>query len=191
MVGVLLLPPLSFKPEFNPLVLIEPPIQAPEALIKIAKGAVVIPEFPDMASNLRDTVTIPKQQAEAEKARVAAVEAAQAVVIPEPVQTPVVIYEAPKATYTPSGGLTGSYGYSLAGGNCVNQVPSGLRGPGNPISWSVTSRAPYIGAAALFYYNHVVRVTGIWSNGDIEVANENWNGPSQTRFSQAEIRGYR
>lgn len=92
-------------------------------------------------------------------------------------------------TYTSYGSLTGSYGYVIYYGNCVNQAPYHLRASGNPISWPPTS-GPYIGGIALFHYNHVARITGFWSNGDIEVAHENYKG-NQTRFPRSAFRGYR
>lgn len=90
-----------------------------------------------------------------------------------------------------TGTLTGSVGFALVGGNCVNQVPLSERLDGNPITWPVLTMTPYIGAIALFPYNHVAVVTGIWSNGDVEVRQENWGGYPQTRFSVAELRGFR
>lgn len=89
------------------------------------------------------------------------------------------------------GTLTGSLGYALAGGNCINQVPIGLRGQGNPINWPVTTSVPYIGGAALWYSNHTGRVVGLWSNGDIEIAHENAGGWGQTRFPRSTFRGFR
>jgi len=89
-----------------------------------------------------------------------------------------------------SGGLIGSYGSVRSGGNCVNTARAhGKIQPGNPSTWSVSTRTPFIGAAALFNYNHVAIISGIWDNGDIEVIHENFSG-SRTRFSQAEMRGY-
>lgn len=198
-VGIILFPPLLPKPEFNPLVLVKPPIQAPEALIDIAQGAIVIPQFPDMTANY--------QKMEAEKAaleaqRLEAIRAAEeaeaarlaSLYVPPPVVAPVAPAIATRGFITPiarSGGLNGSYGYAFAGGNCVNQVPMGLRAQGNPISWPALTQTPYIGAAVLFYYNHTGRVTGIWSNGDIEIAHENWSGTPVTRFPASTFRGFR
>jgi len=89
-----------------------------------------------------------------------------------------------------NGTLIGSYGSVRSGGNCVNTARAhGKIQPGNPITWSVSTRTPFIGAAALFNYNHVAIISGIWDNGDIEVIHENFSG-SRTRFSQAEMRGY-
>jgi len=89
------------------------------------------------------------------------------------------------------GELIGSYGYSNAFGNCVNEP--GVNNPHdgtNPISWAVTSQVPWIGASVLFYFNHVAVVTGIWSNGDIEVRHQN-SGGAPHRYPRSEIRGFR
>jgi len=86
-----------------------------------------------------------------------------------------------------AGGLVGSIGYAKAGGNCVNQINP--RPNGNPITWPARSQTPTIGSAALFSYNHTGRVVGIWSNGDVEVAHENYKG-SQTRFPRSALRGF-
>lgn len=99
---------------------------------------------------------------------------------------PIVAYTQPTQAY----GLTGSLGYTVPWGNCVNQIPFGQRGPGNPINWGVTTYQPYIGAAALFPYNHVGRVVGIWSNGDVEIVHENGGGLGH-RFSASSLRGFR
>lgn len=87
-------------------------------------------------------------------------------------------------------GLTGSIGYARPGGNCVNEP--GINNPrnGNPINWPVTSSTPRIGATALWTYNHTGVVTGIWSNGDVEVRHQNYTG-SQTRFPRGAFRGFR
>jgi hypothetical protein len=98
-----------------------------------------------------------------------------------PVQATVVVY----GNY-----LSGSYGYALAGGNCV--VEPGVNNPGwgNPIDWPITNTEPWIGASALFWYNHVAVVTGLWGNGDIEVRHQNCPG-CPTRYSRASFRGFR
>ena len=87
-------------------------------------------------------------------------------------------------------GLTGSIGYARAGGNCVDEP--GVNNPrnGNPINWPVTSSSPSIGATALWTTNHTGVVTGIWSNGDIEVRHRNWSG-GQHRFPRGAFRGFR
>lgn len=112
--------------------------------------------------------------------------AAPAPAIPTPTAAPAAAAAAPASA--PS--LIGSIGYARAGGNCVNEP--GINNPrnGNPSSWPVTSRTPWIGATAVFTWNHAGVVTGIWSNGDIEVRHQNyWGG--QHRFPQSMIRGYR
>lgn len=91
---------------------------------------------------------------------------------------------------TTSGGLTGSVGYAAAGGNCVNEPGVNNPGSGNPSSWPVLSGAPHIGATVLFTWNHVGVVTGIWSNGDIEVRHQNCSG-CPSRYSPGLVRGYR
>ncbi|MSU76266.1 CHAP domain-containing protein [Patescibacteria group bacterium] len=87
-------------------------------------------------------------------------------------------------------GLMGSIGYARPGGNCVNEP--GVNNPrnGNPIDWPATSRTPRIGATALWTYNHTGVVTGIWSNGDIEVRHQNFTG-GQHRFPRSAFRGFR
>ena len=86
--------------------------------------------------------------------------------------------------------LRGSYGYAKAFGNCVDLAKAyGKNQPGNPIGWYATTRQPFIGAAALFYYNHVGIVRGIYSDGSVEIAHANYSG-TQTRFYPSEIRGY-
>jgi hypothetical protein len=86
--------------------------------------------------------------------------------------------------------LSGSYGYALASGNCV--VEPGVNNPGfgNPISWPTTSAEPWIGASALFWYNHVAVVTGLWGNGDIEVRHQNCPG-CPSRYARSMVRGFR
>lgn len=86
-------------------------------------------------------------------------------------------------------GLLGSMGYARAGGNCVNE-PGLHKQNGNPITWAVTSRTPTIGATALWTYNHVGVVTGIWANGDVEVRHQNYSG-GQHRFPRSAFRGFR
>ncbi len=96
--------------------------------------------------------------------------------------------------YTGGGGaagLTGSIGYARAGGNCVNEPGVNNPGYGNPIDWPVTSGSPSIGATALWTFNHTGVVTGIWSNGDVEVRHQNWWGGNQHRFPRSAFRGFR
>ena len=86
--------------------------------------------------------------------------------------------------------LIGSYGYSLAGGNCVDTARRyGKNQPGNPISWVPTTQTPAIGEAALFYFNHVAIVVGIHSDGSIEVIHENCPG-CPSRYPRSAIRGF-
>lgn len=101
-------------------------------------------------------------------------------------------YEKPRyAASTQSGELiVGTLGYSSAFGNCVNEVKAiGKNQPGNPISWTATTQTPAIGEAALFYSNHVARITGLWSNGDIEVAQQNSPGAPH-RYPRYMLRGF-
>lgn len=113
--------------------------------------------------------------------------------VPEPVQ-PVAqtaaVYKVP-VHYEPSTPeLIGSYGWVAAGGNCVNTAKNyGKNQPGNPINWVPTTQTPFIGAAALFYFNHVAIVTGIHSDGSIEVTHENCPG-CPTRYPRSQIRGF-
>jgi hypothetical protein len=115
----------------------------------------------------------------------------KAVAAPQPAPAtvaPVQPQAAPAAPAVPE--LVGAVGYARAGGNCVNEP--GVNNPrtGNPSSWAATSRTPWIGATVLFTWNHTGVVTGIWSNGDVEVRHQNyWGG--QHRFPQSMIRGYR
>ncbi len=143
--------------------------------------SVTQPKFPD-----RTKEALEGQAYNAEQARLKAEADAAAAFAAQQEQ---IAYEAP--IQADGGLLSGSYGYALAGGNCVNEVPANERPDGNPITWSVTTMTPYIGAIALFPYNHVAIVTGIWSNGDIEVRQQNWSGIPQTRFHLNELRGFR
>lgn len=86
--------------------------------------------------------------------------------------------------------LSGSYGYSIAWGNCVDEPGVNNPGWGNPSDWGITSTEPWIGASALFWYNHVAVVTGLWSNGDVEVRQQNCPACA-TRYSRLMLRGYR
>lgn len=91
---------------------------------------------------------------------------------------------------TPRPELVGTVGYAIAGGNCVAEPGVNNPGYGNPSDWPVTSQEPTIGATAVFTWNHVGVVTGIWANGDVEVRHQNYYG-GQTRFPRSMIRGYR
>jgi LysM repeat protein len=95
-----------------------------------------------------------------------------------------------RASPQATGDLTGSYGYALPYGNCVNEPGVNNPGYGNPISWPITSTNPWIGATFLFYSNHTGVVTGIWSNGDIEVRHQNYYGGTH-RFPRSMFRGFR
>lgn len=101
--------------------------------------------------------------------------------------------EAPATAKTPQieavGGLVGSLGYAQSFGNCVNQAGVN-RASGNPISWPVLSSVPRVGGTALFTYNHVGYISGIWDNGDLEIQHQNYAG-RQHRFPPSAFRGYR
>lgn len=86
------------------------------------------------------------------------------------------------------GGLTGTVGYARAGGNCVNE-PGVKRQNGNPIQWQAGTSQPYLGATVLFGFNHTGVISGIWSNGDIEVRHQNYAG-GQHRFPRSAFRGF-
>lgn len=175
----------------------EPPLNA--TVVERVLAPIASPKFPDYTANYLKTVVEPAEAARAaEKARLeqeAADEAAAAQAALYVPPAPVYYYTPPAPVIvqavTPSGGLTGSYGYAIMGGNCVNQIPASIRPNGNPIEWAVTSYQPYIGAVALFGYNHTGIVSGIWSNGDVEIRHENWNGAAQTRFPRGNFRGFR
>lgn len=117
--------------------------------------------------------------------------------MPAPTATPVAATEAPKAPEPAPApappavpGLVGSIGYALSWGNCVNEPGVNNPGYGNPIGWPVLSSEPTIGATALFTWNHTGVVTGLWSNGDVEVRHQNyWGG--QHRFPRSMFRGFR
>ena len=85
--------------------------------------------------------------------------------------------------------LEGSIGYALPYGNCVNE-PGVKRAVGNPSSWAVYTQTPYIGATALFTFNHVGYIVGIWPNGDIEVRHQNFHANIH-RFPRSYFRGFR
>lgn len=93
-------------------------------------------------------------------------------------------------SYGSHGVLRGSVGYARAGGNCVDEP--GVNNPhfGNPINWPVLSGSPSIGATALWTYNHTGVVTGIWSDGWIEVRHQNFWGGQHT-FPPGAFRGFR
>ena len=123
-----------------------------------------------------------------EAKRLAEQQAAAQAITDEPPQPIVTAREVQQPQY--ADGLTGSFGYARAGGNCVREAGINNPGWGNPINWPVTSYQPWIGATALFGFNHTAVVTGIWSNGDIEVRHQNyWGG--QHRFPRGSFRGFR
>lgn len=86
--------------------------------------------------------------------------------------------------------LSGSYGYVSSGSNCVNTAKAhGKNQPGDPINWAPTTHVPFIGAAALFNFNHVAIVSGIHADGSIEVIHENCPG-CPTRYPRNAFRGF-
>lgn len=157
------------------------------------------PEFPDMTSNYKKMVEEKVVEAErlsalkaaemaqaAQQAQDAAQQSANASAASRMPQT--ASYD---EAFLPPSGLMGSMGHATAGGNCVNEP--GINNPfdgTNPISWAVLSSSPWIGATVLFTWNHTGVVTGIWSNGDVEVRHQNCSR-CPTRYSQDLIRGYR
>lgn len=165
-----------------------------ENIVSPPPAATKAQEYDTMLAKLHEVQRLERVRAdEAAKAAAIAAQQAQAyrvqrVVAPQYYASNVTLVARQGDT---SGSLFGSIGYAFAGGNCVNQIGPSVRPDGNPITWAVTTQTPYIGAAGLFPYNHVVRVVGLWSNGDIEVANENWSGVPQTRFPRSAFRGFR
>jgi hypothetical protein len=157
-------------------------------------------------SDFDQDVLVPLKEAQREKyekdktsceAAEGHMEAGECILPPPPPPVAPVVVPAPVATNTTitinnysSGELNGSVGYSSAWGNCVNEPGVNNPGWGNPINWPTTSGSPWIGASALFYTNHVAVVTGLWSNGDIEVRQQNSPGMPH-RLPRAMIRGYR
>jgi LysM repeat protein len=125
---------------------------------------------------------------------VAAVEAVEQPQPPAPVvytaPTPAAPRAPPAPSYTASSGLVGQIGWANPCCNCVNTAKAyGKNQNGNPSSWIATTQTPFIGAAALFHYNHVGIVVGIWPNGDLEIAHENFQGGIH-RFSRSNFRGF-
>lgn len=109
------------------------------------------------------------------------------VIVETPTPTPPTTAKTPQMDSV--GGLVGSVGYAQSFGNCVNQAGVN-RASGNPSSWPVLSSVPRVGGTALFNYNHVGYISGIWSNGDLEIQHQNYSG-SQHRFPPSSFRGYR
>lgn len=188
----------------TPLLLLTPQAAAktntvqPPQLANVVASALKVkpqPHFPDMTANYTKMVADKAAQAELDAQRAAqdaanALVAEQATQAAERLRTAYIVYNSSYNTYQAGyGELTGSYGYALYGGNCVSQVPYALRGQGNPINWPSTS-GPYIGGAVLFWYNHTGRITGFWSNGDIEIAEENAGGAPH-RYARSYFRGFR
>lgn len=136
-----------------------------------------------------------KQAAEA--ARIAAEAAAKAEADKQAAdaqQALVAAQNTPKVYYpgTSAGSplIAGSMGYISGMGNCVDFARQfGKNQPGNPISWRVSTMTPFVGAAVLFPFNHVGIVTGIHSDGSIEVAHANCPGCS-THYSMSQVRGF-
>lgn len=125
-----------------------------------------------------------KQAADALEAARQAEEASQKVAIVEEPRITAI-------TNAPASDLVeGVVGYSLSGGNCVDEPGVNNPGWGNPIQWSVTSPTPWIGASALFTFNHVAVVTGWYANGDLEVRQQNAPGMPH-RIPMSEVRGFR
>lgn len=147
------------------------------------------PEFPDERINYIKTVVEPREAAEAAQK---AAEQAEAVIQAELVQEQVKpVYEAPKQlSETQSGELiAGTLGYISPITNCVTFVNQfGKNQPGNPITWIPTTNTPFIGAAVLFYTNHVAILTG-YGNGFVEVAHGGC-ATCSTRYPMSAIRGY-
>lgn len=149
---------------------------------------ITTPVFPDTQTAFLDVpnvhAQIEKAEKDAEAARVAAL-APVAVIYVEPVKVSYSVSE------EVSGGLVGSIGYASAGGNCV--LEPGVNNPmdgTNPISWSITSHIPWIGATVLFTWNHTGVVSGVYSDGSIEVRHQNCAG-CPTHYYMSSVRGFR
>lgn len=167
---------------------------APRVAQAVASGIASIvkptPKFPDMTANYQtNSYATVKTACDARRgvleADLSCYVAPPVIVIP----TPPVVYPAPVVAVVEH--LNGTLGYSLPYGNCVDEP--GVNDPydgTNPISWAITSNLPWIGASALFRFNHVAVVTGIWSNGDIEVRQRNCPNCA-TRFPLGDFRGFR
>lgn len=174
--ALLLFPPVTLKP---------PVTETPQV-----EYIQLIQETKKPVPNFDKEVLEPLKAAQkaAEDARIAAEalraaqEAERLRLLPLPVHQS---YVAPTA----ADGLTGSIGYSRAGGNCILEPGVNNPGYGNPINWPATSGLR-IGATVLFFYNHTAVVTGIWSNGDIEIRQQNASGAPH-RIPRSQARGYR
>lgn len=136
------------------------------------------------------------------------IEVGQIIVVPKPTEklkkrevavTPVSIQSGYTSPQNSSGGgklIAGTIGNvraceaSGANCNCVNEPGVHKGAYGNPEVWPVLFTKARVGATALWTYNHTGVVTGIWSNGDIEVRHQNYGG-GQTRFPASAFRGFR
>ena len=173
---------LTVKHEAQP-VQVKAPIQIEQLRPKEQK----LPNFDiEILTPLRATQAA--EQAELDKlAAEEAERARQAQIASQVVYTP--------ATYVQSYGsgtlIAGTLGYARSGGNCVAEPGINNPGWGNPSSWPILYAEPAIGRTAIFTYNHVSYIVGLWSNGDIEVRHQNWQGAPQTRFPRSSFRGYR
>lgn len=127
-----------------------------------------------------------EQAAAAKQAEIAA----QAAIVEVPIDSPVIKTSAIAPVSTGVDGLVGSLGYSDPDGNCVDEPGVNNPGYGNPISWAVLYYTPHIGSTVLFTFNHTAVVVGIWSNGDVEVDQENAPGMTH-RIPPSMVRGYR
>lgn len=159
--------PLTVAPDYTKEVLA--PLYAAEAKAAADAEAARIAEAARLAEEAR------LAQEAAEVARAAAQRAT---------------WSQPARAVTFSGQLLGSYGYVSPWGNCVLEPGVNNPGWGNPIAWPIASQTPWIGATALWTYNHTGVVVGIWSNGDLEIRHQNFQG-GQTRFSIWSFRGFR
>lgn len=105
------------------------------------------------------------------------------------VQESVFVASQPSSGGFSSSELIGSIGYAVHTGNCVNE-PGVNKGVGNPSNWPALTQTPTIGATVLFTYNHTGVITGIWSDGSIEVRHQNYRG-TEHRFPRSAFRGFR
>lgn len=187
--ALLLFPPVTLKPPVT-----ETPQVEYIQLIQETKKPV-----PNFDKEVLEPLKVKQEEARiaAESARIAEEKAAEALRAAQEAERPRLLplpasksYVAPSVSVRPTGGLMGSLGYIRPGNNCVNTAKAyGKNQPGDPDTWYVTTRTPFIGAAAVFPFKHVAIVVGIWSNGDIEVVHENAPGAGH-RFSQSQIKGY-
>lgn len=86
--------------------------------------------------------------------------------------------------------IAGRAGFIAPGNNCVDWVKQFRSVPmGNPIGWQPTTMKPFIGAIAVFYFNHTARVEGIYSDGSVAVSHANAPG-APVRYTMRQIRGF-